>query len=191
MRGSSTSAVHIERTEHPSPLSDVSQIRDDVWSGAGSNRRPSAFQVNRAKRCTDLRNWTSLTSETELGGRCEIHANRIRYTPSARLDSNSRTGEVRGRKTVTATQAAGQTRGCLTWETSSIPSGEALAAEVDLGEKPVREWIEARPDGSAPRSRTCLHAGSQRRHRRTESGRPRRQWAAPATLASPAGPQRV
>jgi hypothetical protein len=25
------------------------------WSGAGSNRRPSAFQVNDAKRCANLR----------------------------------------------------------------------------------------------------------------------------------------
>jgi hypothetical protein len=133
-----------------------------MWSGAGSNRRPSAFQVNRAKRCAGLGKRISLTRGTALGGRCEIHANRIRCT-----------------------------RGCLTWETSSIPSGEALAAEVDLAEKPVRERIEACPDGSAPRSRTCPHAGSQRRHRRTESGRPRRQWAAPATLASPAGPNEL
>jgi hypothetical protein len=52
------------------------QIRDEVWSGAGSNRRPSAFQVNRAERYADLRKRTSPTSETALGGRCEIHANR-------------------------------------------------------------------------------------------------------------------
>jgi hypothetical protein len=41
-----------------------------VWSGAGSNRRPSAFQVNRAKRYADLQKRTSLTSGTALGGRC-------------------------------------------------------------------------------------------------------------------------
>src|SRR6185437_3082020 len=46
------------------------------WPGAGSNRRPSAFQVNRAKRYADLRKRTSPTSETALGGRCEIHASR-------------------------------------------------------------------------------------------------------------------
>ena len=55
------------------------QIRDDVWSGTGSNCRPSAFQVNRAKRYADLRKRTSLTSETALGGRCEIYASRVQY----------------------------------------------------------------------------------------------------------------
>jgi len=30
------------------------------WSGAGSNRRPSAFQVNRGERCADLRKRTSV-----------------------------------------------------------------------------------------------------------------------------------
>jgi hypothetical protein len=64
------------------------QIRDTVWSGAGSNRRPSAFQVNRAKRCAELRKRTSLTSGTALGGRCKIHASRTRYTPSTRQDSD-------------------------------------------------------------------------------------------------------
>src|ERR1700759_4442163 len=39
---------------------------NSLWSGAGSNRRPSAFQVNRAKRCADLRKRTSLTSGTAL-----------------------------------------------------------------------------------------------------------------------------
>ena len=49
------------------------------WSGAGSNRRPSAFQVNRAKRCADLRKRMSLTSGTALGGRCSVaYANRTR-----------------------------------------------------------------------------------------------------------------
>jgi hypothetical protein len=60
------------------------QIRDEVWSGAGSNRRPSAFQVNRAERCADLRKRTSLTSGTALGRRYEIHGSMARYTPSAR-----------------------------------------------------------------------------------------------------------
>jgi DNA-binding SARP family transcriptional activator len=30
------------------------QVREAVWSGTGSNCQPSAFQVNRAKRCADL-----------------------------------------------------------------------------------------------------------------------------------------
>ena len=48
---------------------------DVWWSGAGSIRRPSAFQVNRAKCCADLQKRMSLTSGTALGGRCaEIHA---------------------------------------------------------------------------------------------------------------------
>jgi hypothetical protein len=42
------------------------------WSGTGSNCRPSAFQVNRAKRYADQQKRTSLTSETALGGRCEV-----------------------------------------------------------------------------------------------------------------------
>jgi hypothetical protein len=51
----------------------------DVWSGAGSNRRPSAFQVNHAKRYANLQKRTSPTSETALGGRCTTHANRTRH----------------------------------------------------------------------------------------------------------------
>jgi hypothetical protein len=47
-----------------------------LWSGAGSNRRPSAFQVSRAERCADLQKRTSPTSGTALGGRCRIHASR-------------------------------------------------------------------------------------------------------------------
>ena len=69
------------------PSSAFPLVRGDMWSGAGSNRRPSAFQVNRAKRCTDLRKRTSLTSGTALGGRCKIYASRTRYTPSTRQDS--------------------------------------------------------------------------------------------------------
>jgi hypothetical protein len=56
------------------------------WSGAGSNRRPSAFQVNRAKRCADLQKRTSPTSETALGGRCKVHASRGRHALSIRRD---------------------------------------------------------------------------------------------------------
>ncbi len=80
MRGSLASAVHIRRTARSVYLKAFPQIRDDVWSGAGSNRRPSAFQVNRAERCADLRKRTSLTSGTALGGRCKIHASRTQYT---------------------------------------------------------------------------------------------------------------
>ena len=54
-----------------------------VWSGAGSNRRPSAFQVNHAKRYADLQKRTSLTSGTALGGRCKIHASTVRYVLSS------------------------------------------------------------------------------------------------------------
>jgi hypothetical protein len=43
---------------------------------AGSNRRPSAFQVNDAMRCADLRKRMSLTTGTALGGRCNVHASR-------------------------------------------------------------------------------------------------------------------
>ena len=58
------------------------------WSGAGSNCRPSAFQLNRAERCADLQKRTSLTSETALSGRCNVHASRTRCTPSTRQDSD-------------------------------------------------------------------------------------------------------
>ena len=58
-----------------------------MWSGTGSNCRPSAFQVNRAKRCADLQKRTSLTSGTALGGRCSVNANRGQYTPSTRQDN--------------------------------------------------------------------------------------------------------
>jgi hypothetical protein len=47
-----------------------SNVKAFWWSGTGSNCQPSAFQVNRAKRCANLRKRTSLTSETALGGRC-------------------------------------------------------------------------------------------------------------------------
>jgi hypothetical protein len=63
------------------------QVRGCLWSGAGSNRRPSAFQVNRAKRCADLRKRTSPTSETAQGGRCKIHASNVCYSLSTRQDS--------------------------------------------------------------------------------------------------------
>jgi hypothetical protein len=58
-----------------------------VWSGTGSNCRPSAFQVNRAKRCANLRKRTSLTSGTALSGRCNAHASSAQYTPSTTQDS--------------------------------------------------------------------------------------------------------
>jgi hypothetical protein len=58
-----------------------------LWSGTGSNCRPSAFQVNRAERCADLPKRMSLTSGTALGGRCNVHANRIRYTSSTRQNN--------------------------------------------------------------------------------------------------------
>jgi len=57
------------------------------WSGTGSNCRPSAFQVNRAKRYADLQKRTSLTSGTALGGRCNVYASSAQYTPSTRQDS--------------------------------------------------------------------------------------------------------
>jgi hypothetical protein len=66
------------------------QIREAVWSGAGSNRRPSAFQVNRAKRCADLRKRTSLTSGTALGGRCNFYASRAGFALSTRHDGSSK-----------------------------------------------------------------------------------------------------
>jgi hypothetical protein len=53
------------------PLGAFPLVRGCLWSGAGSNRRPSAFQVNRAERCANLRKRTSLTSGTALGGRCK------------------------------------------------------------------------------------------------------------------------
>jgi hypothetical protein len=79
LSGSSVSAVRCERPAHRG--SGVSPgafplVRGCLWSGAGSNRRPSAFQVNRAKRCADLRKRTSLTSGTALGGRCTTHDSR-------------------------------------------------------------------------------------------------------------------
>jgi hypothetical protein len=84
------------------------QIRDDVWSGTGSNCRPSAFQVNRAKRYADLQKRTSLTSETALGGRCKIYASRIRCTPSTRQDSDPpRTTATVVGVIITATQSVG------------------------------------------------------------------------------------
>jgi hypothetical protein len=64
------------------PFGAFPLVRGDLWSGAGSNRRPSAFQVNRAKRYADLRKRTSPTSETALGGRCTIHASKTGHAPS-------------------------------------------------------------------------------------------------------------
>jgi DNA-binding NarL/FixJ family response regulator len=84
--GSSISAMR-KRTAHRFRKVAFPQIRGGLWSGTGSNCRPSAFQVNRAKRCADLRKRWSLTSGTALGGRCKIHASRTRYTPSTRQGS--------------------------------------------------------------------------------------------------------
>jgi hypothetical protein len=52
--GSPIGAAHIERMARSFHQVAFPQIREDLWSGAGSNRRPSAFQVNRAERCADL-----------------------------------------------------------------------------------------------------------------------------------------
>jgi hypothetical protein len=60
------------------PFGAFPLVRGDVWSGAGSNRRPSAFQVKHAERYANLQKPTSPTSETALGGRCEIYANSVR-----------------------------------------------------------------------------------------------------------------
>ena len=70
------------------PLGAFPLVRECLWSGAGTNRRPSAFQVNHAKRYADLQKRTSPTSETALGGRCKIHASRTQCTPSTRQDSD-------------------------------------------------------------------------------------------------------
>jgi hypothetical protein len=66
-------------SDNPQPPAKFSEQRD----------RPGekAFQINRAKRCADLRKRTSLTSGTALGGRCSVNANRVQYTPSTRQDN--------------------------------------------------------------------------------------------------------
>jgi len=43
-------------------------VRGGVWAVAGSNRRPSAFQVKRRIRRADLRVCTTVTSEPPTGG---------------------------------------------------------------------------------------------------------------------------
>jgi hypothetical protein len=82
------SAVRFEQSAHYGPFGAFPLVKGYLWSGAGSNRRPSAFQVNHAKRCADLQKRTSLTSETALGGRCKFHASKARYTPSTRQGSD-------------------------------------------------------------------------------------------------------
>ena len=69
------------------PLGAFPLVRGCLWSGAGSNCRPSAFQVNYAKRYADLQKRTSPTSDTALGGRCKIYASRGRHALSIRQDS--------------------------------------------------------------------------------------------------------
>ncbi len=64
-------------------------LRGCLWSGAGSNRRPSAFQVNRAERCADLRKRTSPTSEAAPGGRCTIYGNRSHHRMSSEQGSDA------------------------------------------------------------------------------------------------------
>jgi hypothetical protein len=46
------------------------------------------FQVNRAKRCADLRKRTSPTSGTALGGKGNIDASRTQHAPSNKRDSD-------------------------------------------------------------------------------------------------------
>ncbi len=61
----------------PAPTSPDDQPPEDPglipagqegWAGAGSNRRPSAFQVKTPKRCADLHPRSIPTSETPKGG---------------------------------------------------------------------------------------------------------------------------
>ena len=47
--------VRFEQSAHRGSAGCVSACRGCLWSGAGSNRRPSAFQVNCAERDADLR----------------------------------------------------------------------------------------------------------------------------------------
>ena len=61
-----------ELDDPPGPVSAKGQVGGG--ERPGSDRRPSALQVNSAKRCADLRKLTSLTSRTTLGGRCKNHA---------------------------------------------------------------------------------------------------------------------
>src|SRR5690242_17197049 len=44
MQGSSISAVHFEQSAHGVAPGSFPLVRGEMWSGAGSNRRPSAFQ---------------------------------------------------------------------------------------------------------------------------------------------------
>jgi hypothetical protein len=65
----------------------------------GLSRRPFAFQVNRSKRCADLRKRTSLTSGTALGGRCSVHASRTQYAgPPGRTATSSKEHHGRRRR---------------------------------------------------------------------------------------------
>ena len=91
VNGNSMSAVRFGQSARHGATGAFPLVRGCSWSGAGSNRRPSAFQVNRAKHYADLRKRTLLTSETALGGRCTTHASRApeQYAGSERDDWRS------------------------------------------------------------------------------------------------------
>ena len=159
---------------------------DSEWSGAGSNRRPSAFQVNRAKRCTDLQKRTPPTSRTALGGRCVIHASRQqlpRTTATVVSVIVAATQLMRGdgvrharrrRFTITASPApyrAGAREGAalLGWLSTELPlyqpSTLSLKTHVHtqpVGHRPLHRTGAYRSPAS---SGTALrhHAGARRR----------------------------
>jgi hypothetical protein len=105
-------------------------VKTSGWSGAGSNRRPSAFQVNRAKRCADLEKRTSLTSGTALGGRCETHANSARQALSTYAVQRS---AIRRRDTPESRHA--DTQDHLDRVTSSGIISRAMSSPCDIERK--------------------------------------------------------
>jgi hypothetical protein len=72
-------------------------------------------------RYADLQKRTSLTSETALGGRCNIHASKTQYTPSTRQDSDP--AQAMGKGLVSKGQA----------EPIRHAFGSALTTEFILG----------------------------------------------------------
>ena len=112
-------------------LRQITPTRRSRGSGAGSNRQPSAFQVNRAERCADLRKRTSPTSETALGGRC---TNKVRQSITAQQGTSiypdtgscSRPRRLSLLKQVPDVQVplAG-----LAWDACSVLSGDVVTAE--------------------------------------------------------------
>jgi hypothetical protein len=137
-----------ERQRPPPPGNPQPRAK---FSGQRDRPGEKAFQVNRARRCADLRKRTSLTSGTALGGRCTTHASRApeRYAGSERDDWRS-------------PQYSSTTTWKLSGSSAGTPSDNAVITGLSnlLFLFSSRTAMPSAPPGSRPRSSRADDAGA-------------------------------